>query len=104
MTACLIVRAEVAADADRQPFDHWYATEHLRDAVAAFGARKAWRGWSKVDAGVHYAFYEFPTLAAVQAVMGSDALKGLIAEFDRVWGDRVTRTREVVEQAQSLPA
>ena len=31
-----------------------------------------------------------------------EAIKGLIAEFDRVWGTRVTRSRDVVEQIQVL--
>ena len=102
MAAYLIVRA-VVPENERKAFDVWYAEEHLRDAVKAFKAARAWRGWSQVEPQLHYAFYEFPTLAAVQAVMASDAIKGLIAEFDRVWGTRVTRTREVVEVAQALP-
>jgi len=104
MTAYLIVRADVAAPKDREAFDRWYAVEHLPDAIKAFGARHAWRGWSQVDPAIHYAFYEFGSLAAAKAATASDAIKGLIAEFDRVWGDRVTRTRDVVEKAQQLPA
>src|SRR3712207_7682869 len=38
-TAYLIVRAEVAAPDDRPLFDHWYGTEHLPEAAAAFKAR-----------------------------------------------------------------
>jgi hypothetical protein len=51
---------------------------------------------------VHYAYSEFEDMASARAVQGSDALKGLIAEFDRVWGDKVTRSRDVVEVAQTL--
>ena len=40
----LIVRAVVADPADRSPFDHWYRTEHLPDALKAFGAVSAMRG------------------------------------------------------------
>ena len=101
MPAYLIVRAEVAA-ADQPGFERWYATEHLRDAVRAFGARRAWRGWSRLDAGVHYAFYEFADAAQAEAIMSSDAIKRLIAEFDRVWGTRVTRSRDLVVSAQEL--
>jgi len=36
------------------------------------------------------------------AVYASDEIKGLIAEFDRCWQDRVQRSREVVEIAQLL--
>lgn len=104
MTAYLIVRAEVADAADRQAFDRWYGEEHLPEALAAFRARRAWRGWSDTDPRVHYAFYEFADIAAVRSVMKSEALRGLVAEFDRVWGKRVKRTREVVESAQALTA
>ena len=51
MTALLIVRATVP-DADRDAFDRWYQEEHLPDAVAAFNASGATRGWSDVEAGV----------------------------------------------------
>lgn len=103
MPAYLIVRA-VVQDADRKAFDSWYEQEHLPDALKAFKAQRAWRGWGTVETKLHYAFYEFPTLAAAQAITGSEAIKGLVAEFDRVWGVRVTRTREVLEVAQALPA
>ena len=101
MTAFLIVRAEVDPSV-RDAFDAWYRNEHLPDAVGAFSAAGAWRGWSAVDDNVHMAFYEFADLAEVNRVMGSDALKGLIAEFDRNWGGKVTRTREVVESIQAI--
>jgi hypothetical protein len=101
MSTCLIVRAEVQA-ADRSRFDRWYADEHLPDAVAAFHATRAWRGWSTLDPAVHYAFYEFEDAARAQAAMSSEAIKRLIAEFDRVWGSRVTRTRDLVASTQAL--
>ena len=101
MAAYLIVRAEVA-EADRTAFDAWYQNEHLPDAVKAFGTVSAMRGGSDVDHGVHLAFYEFPTLERAREVTSSDAIKGMIAEFDRVWQDRVQRTREVVEIKHTL--
>ncbi len=36
--AWLVVRA-VVAEADRRDFDHWYRSEHLPDAMKAFGAQ-----------------------------------------------------------------
>jgi hypothetical protein len=102
MTACFIVRAQVADAALRKEFDRWYRDEHLPDAVKAFKAQRAWRGWSEVDASMHYAFYEFDDVARVRAIPGSDALKRLVAEFDRVWGDKVTRSRDIVEAVQRL--
>lgn len=104
MTAYFIVRAKVADAALRNDFDRWYQDEHLPDALKGFNARRAWRGWSSVDPNVHYAYYEFDSLAQAQAISNSDALKGLVVEFDRVWGDKVTRTRDVVEVAQTLGA
>ena len=101
MSAYLIVRAEVDPSV-RDAFDAWYRDEHLPDAVRAFSALGAWRGWSDVDAKVHMAFYEFETLADVNRVMGSDAIRELIAEFDRNWEGKVTRTREVVESIQRI--
>ncbi len=101
MTAYFIVRAEVDPDA-RDAFDAWYETEHLPDAVAALGAAGASRGWSGVEDNVHIAFYEFADMAAVQRMMASDALKGMIAEFSRYWDGKVTRTRDAVEVVQKI--
>ena len=95
----LMVRAVVAGAADRRPFDRWYEAEHLPDAVARFGAERGWRCWSRTDPAVHYAFYEFADLERAQAVLASPELQALAAEFDRAWGPRVTRTRDILETA-----
>ena len=101
MTAYLIVRAEVDPSA-KDAFDTWYETEHLPEALKAFNALSAKRGWSSVEANVHIAFYEFVNLDAADTLMKSDVLKGFIAEFDRNWGDKVNRTRELVEFSQVI--
>jgi len=101
MTAFLMVRAQVDAAA-KKDFDRWYQDEHLPDALKAFKARSAWRGWSEVDSNVHYAVYEFDDLARARAIPGSEVIKPLIAELDRRWGDKVTRSREIVEVAQRI--
>jgi hypothetical protein len=98
-TAYLMVRAVVADPADRPGFDRWYEAEHLPQAAVAFAARRAWRCWSLTDPSVHVAFYEFPDAARVRAVLDSPELRALIAEFDRAWGARVQRSREVLEVA-----
>ena len=36
--SCLVVRAEMADNADRDTLDHWYATDHLPLAVKPWGA------------------------------------------------------------------
>ncbi|HKK31376.1 MAG TPA: hypothetical protein VKA18_13410 [Alphaproteobacteria bacterium] len=101
MTAYLIVRAEVH-EADRDAFDKWYETEHLPDAKKAFQVLSARRGWSDVTPGVHIALYEFPDLATARAKTSGEEIKALIAEFDRVWQDRVQRSREVIGIIQTL--
>jgi hypothetical protein len=102
MSAVFIVRAQVVDASVKDSFDRWYEEEHLPDAVKAFGANGAWRGWSDVEPSVHYAVYEFDDVAQVRAIFGSAALKALVAEFDRAWGAKVTRTREVVQVAQRI--
>jgi hypothetical protein len=78
--SCLVVRAEVPDPADRAPFDHWYATDHLPWAIRVFGARRGWRCWSRTDPAVHYAFYEFADLAEAQVATGSEKIAPLVAD------------------------
>ena len=93
-----IVRAEVP-EADRAAFEDWYQNEHLSEAKEMFNATDAWRGWSRVDLAIHMAFYEFESVEAATAIQDSGALQTLIGKFDEVWGDRVSRTREVIAVA-----
>jgi hypothetical protein len=65
----------------------------------AFSALRGWRCWSRTDPAIHYAFYAFPDVASAEAIHQSDVSKPLIADFDRVWGDRVPRRREILEAA-----
>jgi hypothetical protein len=97
---CFVVRAEVPDEDDRKRFDDWYATDHLPWAIKVFGAQRGWRCWSRSDPAVHYAFYEFADVEQAQALIGSDKINPLVADFDRVWGERVRRTREVLEIVQ----
>jgi len=97
---CFVVRAEVPDQADRAAFDHWYATDHLPWALKVFGAQRGWRCWSRSDPKLHYAYYEFADVGQVQALMGSEKIKPLVADFDRVWGNRVARRREILEIVQ----
>ena len=103
MAAYLIVRA-VVPEADRGMFDQWYQDVHLPEALAVFNAVNAWRGWSHDDPAVHFAFYEFPSLAEAEAIGDSKAMENMRADFDRNWQDRIPRTREFVEVAQNIQA
>lgn len=98
----LVVRAEVPAEVDLAKFDEWYASDHLPWAIRVFGARRGWRCWSRTEPAVHYAFYEFAEVEQAQKLIGSDAIKPLVADFDRVWGSRVMRRREVLEIVQDM--
>ena len=79
MSAFFVVRAQVVDPSMKEAFDKWYQDEHLPDAMKAFGAK-------------------------ARAVPGSEAIKPLIAEFDRLWGKKVLRTREVVRVVQRVGA
>ena len=103
MAAYLIVRA-VVPESDRAKFDQWYQYVHLPEALAAFDAVSAWRGWSHNDPSVHFAFYEFPSLVEATTIGDSEAMKNMRADFDRHWEDRISRSREFVEIAQKIQA
>jgi hypothetical protein len=102
-SAYFVVRATVADPAKRKAFDAWYAKEHLPDAVRAFGVKKAWRFWSVSNPAMHEAMYEFADQAALDRGTSTDALKALVAEFDRCWPE-VTRTREILVLAEEFDA
>lgn len=97
-----VVRAAVPDKGDRAKFDDWYATDHLPWAIKVFGAQRGWRCWSRTDPSVHYAFYEFAGVEEVEALIGSDKINPLVADFDRVWGNRVSRQREILEVCQEM--
>ena len=101
MTAVLIVRATVDPNR-RDDFDTWYQNEHLPDAHKAFSPLAAKRGWCKDDPNTHIAVYEFSNLAEATEATESQAIRNLIAEFDKYWTGFVTRTREVVEFKHSI--
>lgn len=99
--AYVAVRAEVP-EGDRARFDHWYETDHLPWAMRAFAALRAWRCWSRTDPEVHVAFYEFDSVEAAEAATAPERIAPLVADFDRVWGDRVRRRRAILEVAQVI--
>jgi len=101
--ACFMVRA-VVEEPLRQKFDHWYSTHHLPMALKDFKAEKAWHYWSTLDAGVHYAIYQFADQAKLDAAMRDEVLKPLIADFDKDWPSGVTRSRDMLALAEERNA
>ncbi len=99
--AYFMVRAQVANEADRQRFDHWYATHHVPMAMDYFRCEKGWRFWSRLDPSVHYALYQFADVAAVKKALESSAFKELVADFDQAWPE-VPRTRDLIEAVQAV--
>jgi hypothetical protein len=88
----------------RQKFDHWYSTDHLPRALSDFKSEKCWRFWSTLDAGVHYAVYQFADRAKLDAAMKGEAFKALVADYDRNWPTGVTRTRDFLEMVEERSA
>ena len=94
--AYLMVRSVVSDATLREKFEHWYSTEHLGWAFDVFKAEKGWRYWSKVEAGAHYAIYQFADMESLEAAMKSEGFKELVADYDRTWPAGVTRTRDIL--------
>ena len=97
-----MVHAELTNLGDRATFDEWYR-EHLTQASEIFTARSAWRCWSEAKPSDHYAFYEFADVATIGTVLRSSGFRSLAAEFDRRWGCRVQRSREILDVVQEQP-
>ena len=64
--AYFMVRAQVPNESDRAKFDQWYATHHLPLAMDKFHCEKGWRFWSRSDASIHYALYQFKDMATLR--------------------------------------
>jgi len=81
----------------RKRFDQWYSSDHLPMALSEFKAERCWRLWSALDAGVHYAVYQFADMARLDTALASDGFKRLVADFDAAWPHGVSRTRDRLE-------
>jgi hypothetical protein len=95
--AYFVVRAVVEA-----PLRH--SAHHLPMAFAEFKAEKCWRFWSAAEAGVHYAVYQFVDMARLDAALGGDGFKMLVADFDQAWPSGVTRTRDKLNLVEEQSA
>ena len=100
-SAFVLVRSVVANPDDRKPFDHWYHTDHIPLVFSKIAnVNQAWRFWSKSDPAVHYSLSEFSNIGEFQAAASSEGFKHIVADYDRAWGERVTRTRDILEKVQ----
>jgi hypothetical protein len=96
MSKAYFVVRSVVEEPLRKKFDTWYSANHLPMALSEFKAEKCWRFWSAADQGVHYAVYQFPDMARLDAALKSDGFKRLVADFDQAWPSGVTRTRDML--------
>src|SRR5262245_51540529 len=69
-----------------------------------FKCEKAWRFWSEVEQGVHYAVYQFGDKTGVDTALASEEFKELVADFSRSWPEGVSRTRDVVTLIEEVTA
>jgi len=95
-----LVRANVPDEKDRGPFDHWYATDHLPWAIKCFRLTTRLGLLEPQRSGSSLRLLRVRGCRPGQALIGSERIKPLIADFDRVWGDGVARRREVLEIVQ----
>src|ERR1700730_14051482 len=97
--AYFMVRAQVPHESAGAKFDQWYGTHHLPLAMDKFHCEKGWRFWSRSDASVHYALYQFKDMATLRDRLDSPDFKLLIADFDQAWPGG-TRSRDLIESVQ----
>lgn len=100
-TAFVLIRSVVANPDDRAAFDRWYETDHFPLVFSKVAeVTEGWRFWSRSDSSVHYSLGGFSTMSELQRAVSSEGFKHIVADYDRAWGPRVTRTRDVVEKVQ----
>ena len=71
MPATFFMVRAVVRRALREKFDRWYSADHMPWAIKAFKCDKAWRLWSELEPGVHYAVYRFADKAACDAALAA---------------------------------
>ena len=73
----------------------WWSTNHDLHSTVAEGP---------LEAGVHYAVYQFADQGKLDAAMKDEVLKPLIADFDKNWPAGVTRSRDELTLAEERSA
>lgn len=100
-----MVMAKVRPDQE-QAFNTWYDEDHLPKALNRFPGVLSGRRYKIADGGDGFnymALYEFESPGKLAEMQTSDALKGLIKEFDAAFGD-VTRKRILATEIKALVA
>ena len=98
-----IVMAKVKPEQE-DAFNRWYDEDHMPKALNRFPGVISGRRYKILDGGDGYnymALYEFESPERLTETMKSDALKGLIQEFNAAFGD-VTRKRIVATEIKSF--
>ena len=92
--AIFIVMAKVKPEQE-EAFNRWYDEDHMPKALNRFPGVISGRRYKMLEAGDGYnymALYEFESAGKLKETMKSEALKGLIREFNAAFGE-VTRSR-----------
>jgi hypothetical protein len=100
MTAYIIVRSDTSK-VSKSEFNIWYEEEHLVEALNAFNAMGAKRGWIN-NSKIHLAIYKFKNIMLAKKALKSKILENLIKNFDDRWNKKVFRTRELIETIQEI--
>ncbi len=100
MTAYIIVTSDTSK-VSKSEFNNWYEEEHLVEALNAFNAMGAKRGWIN-NSKIHLAIYKFKNIMLAKKALKSKILENLIKKFDDRWNNKVFRTRELIETIQEI--
>ena len=98
-----IVMANVKPEQE-DAFNRWYDEDHMPKALIRFPGVISGRRHKIIDGGDGYnymAIYEFESEAKLNETMKSDALQGLIQEFNDTFGE-VDRKRVLAVEIKSF--
>ena len=98
-TVLFVVKATIAKDRE-EAFNRWYNEEHVPQVLQWKGVVSArrYRAILGEDRYQYMAVYELVNEANFRALMASDHMKALRAEYDTHFGDASERARFAYEQ------
>ena len=89
---------------DEEAFNRWYNEDHMPKALERFQGVTSGKRYQIIEGGDDYGFmamYEFETVEAMQKAVNSEAIQGLIKEFDEAFGEG-GRKKVLAVQLKSL--